>query len=151
VILIFDRPLRIGDTVDIGDKRGRVKEIGIRSSTLLTEDGAEVIIPNGDVLSHNIVNWTLSNNHARVALSFTMEKPANADALDPEAIKQVVKQNPNVLQQRGPEVTINAINTKNVELGIFFWIIDFNKQAITAAEVKTAIYRHFESKGIIIG
>ena len=50
VILIFDRPLRIGDTVDIGDKRGRVKEIGIRSSTLLTEDGAEVIIPNGDVL-----------------------------------------------------------------------------------------------------
>lgn len=151
VILIFDRPLRIGDTVDIGDKRGRVKEIGIRSSTLLTEDGAEVIIPNGDVLSHNIVNWTLSNNHARVALSFTMEKPANTDALDAEAIKQVVKQNPNVLQQRGPEVTINSINTKNVELEIFFWIIDFNKQALTAAEVKTAIYRHFESKGIVIG
>lgn len=151
VILIFDRPLRIGDTVDIGDKRGRVKEIGIRSSTLLTEDGAEVIIPNGDVLSHNIVNWTLSNNHARVALSFTMEKPANEDVLDPEVIKQLVKENTNVLPQREPEVTINSVNTKNVEMEIFFWIIDFNKQGVTAAEVKTAIYRHFERKGIVIG
>src|SRR5204862_5029292 len=66
IILIFDRPLQIGDIVEIGDKKGRVKEIGIRTSTLLTEDGAEVIMPNGDVLSHNIVNWTLSNNHARV-------------------------------------------------------------------------------------
>ena len=70
IILIFDRPVRIGDTVEVGDKRGRVKEIGIRSSTLLTEEGAEVIIPNGDVLSNHIVNWTLSNNHVRLALSF---------------------------------------------------------------------------------
>ncbi|HMI62720.1 MAG TPA: mechanosensitive ion channel domain-containing protein, partial [Puia sp.] len=76
IILIFDRPVRIGDTVEVGDKKGRVKEISIRTSTLLTEDGAEVIIPNGDVLSNHIVNWTLSNNHVRLALSFNIEKPA---------------------------------------------------------------------------
>ena len=151
IILIFDRPLRIGDTVDIGDKRGRVKEIGIRSSTLLTEDGAEVIIPNGDVLSHNIVNWTLSNNHARVALSFTMDKPDNPGSIDAEAIRALVKETPNVLQQRDPEVSINAVNTKTVELRIYFWIIDFNKQAATTGEVKTAVFRHFEGKGIVIG
>lgn len=151
VILIFDRPLRIGDTVDIGDKRGRVKEIGIRSSTLLTEDGAEVIIPNGDVLSHNIVNWTLSNNHARIALSFTMDRPENPDAIDLDALRKLIQENQNVLQQRVPDVSLNAVNTKTIELRIFFWIIDFNKEGVTAAEVKTAIYRHFESKGIIIG
>ncbi|HEV9035986.1 MAG TPA: mechanosensitive ion channel domain-containing protein, partial [Puia sp.] len=83
IILIFDRPLRIGDTVEIKDKRGRVKEIGIRSSTLLTEEGAEVIIPNGDVLSNQIVNWTLSNNHVRIMLSFTIEKPPKAEAVEP--------------------------------------------------------------------
>ena len=151
VILIFDRPLRIGDTVDIGDKRGRVKEIGIRSSTLLTEDGAEVIIPNGDVLSHNIVNWTLSNNHARVALSFTMDKPENPESIDLDELRKLILENHNVLQQRTPEVSLNAVNTKTIELSVFFWIVDFNKEGITAAEVKTAIYRHFESKGIVIG
>ncbi|TDW95930.1 mechanosensitive ion channel family protein [Dinghuibacter silviterrae] len=150
IILIFDRPLRIGDTVDIGDKRGRVKEIGIRAITLLTEDGAEVIIPTGDVLSHNIVNWTLSNNHARVALSFTMDKPENADAIDLDGIRKLIQENHNVLQQRAPEVSLNAVNTKTVELRIFFWIVDFNKEGATAAEVKTAIYRFFEEKGIVI-
>jgi small-conductance mechanosensitive channel len=147
VILIFDRPLRIGDTVDIGDKRGRVKEIGIRSSTLLTEDGAEVIIPNGDVLSHNIVNWTLSNNHARVALSFTMDKP---ESLDVEALRALVKENPNVLQQRDPEIASSAVTTKTIELRIYFWIVDFNKEAATAGEVKTAVYRFLEGKGVVI-
>jgi small-conductance mechanosensitive channel len=149
IILIFDRPLRIGDTVDIGDKRGRVKEIGIRAITLLTEDGAEVIIPTGDVLSHNIVNWTLSNNYARVALSFTMDKPA--DEIDLDALRKLIQQHHNVLQQRAPEISMNAVNTKTVELRIFFWIIDFNKEAATAAEVKTAIYRYFEEKGMAIG
>jgi hypothetical protein len=52
---------------------------GHRSSTLLTEDGAEVIIPNGDVLSHNIVNWTLGNNHIRIALSFMIDRPAHSE------------------------------------------------------------------------
>jgi potassium efflux system protein len=150
IILIFDRPLRIGDTVDIGDKRGRVKEIGVRSSTLLTEDGAEVIIPNGDVLSHNIVNWTLSNNHARVALTFTMDKPLKQDLINTAAIRDIVKQNANVLQQKDPEVSLNNVNAKNAELRILLWIIDFNKESATAGEVKSAIYTYLENKGIAV-
>lgn len=150
IILIFDRPLRIGDTVDIGDKRGRVKEIGVRSSTLLTEDGAEVIIPNGDVLSHNIVNWTLSNNHARVALTFTMDKPQNPEQVDIAAIRNLVKENANVLQQKEPEVSLNSVNTKTAELRVLLWINDFNKEATTASEVKSALYSYLESKGVAV-
>ena len=74
IILIFDRPLRIGDTVEIGDQKGRVREISVRSSTLLTAEGAEVIIPNGDILSKNIVNWTFSNPNVRVTFSFATRR-----------------------------------------------------------------------------
>ena len=150
IILIFDRPLRIGDTVDIGDKRGRVKEIGVRSSTLLTEDGAEVIIPNGDVLSHNIVNWTLSNNHARVALTFTMDKPQKPDQVDLTAIRNLVKENSNVLQEKEPEVALNSVNSKSAELRVLLWIKDFNKETTTASEVKSALYTYLESNGIAV-
>jgi potassium-dependent mechanosensitive channel len=150
VILIFDRPLRIGDTVDIGDKRGRVKEIGIRTSTLLTEEGAEVIIPNGDVLSHNIINWTLNDNHVRQSLSFTIDKPSNLQDIGPDAIKEIVLKNPNVLEQRQPEVVMNTISSKTLELKIFFWIKDFNKGNLTSGEVKAAIYEHLEKKGLTV-
>jgi potassium efflux system protein len=150
IILIFDRPVRIGDTVEVGDKRGRVKEIGIRSSTLLTEEGAEVIIPNGDVLSNHIVNWTLSNNHVRIALSFTIEKPANQDSIELEKIKDIVRHHPNVLDRRDPEVIINTVSSRTEELKVYFWIKDITKTPYTTGELKTSIYRYLDEKGIVV-
>jgi small-conductance mechanosensitive channel len=150
IILIFDRPVRIGDTVELGDKRGRVKEIGIRSSTLLTDDGAEVIIPNGDVLSSRIVNWTLSNNHVRLALTFTIEKPEHPEDLDTKALREVVSQHANVLDRREPEVLISSLSSKNLELRVYFWIKDITKAPYTTGEIRTSIYRYLDSKGIIV-
>src|SRR5699024_4314169 len=66
VILVFEKPFKIGDYIEIGDKMGQVLEIGIRSSTLLTDQGAKVIVPNGDLLSGRLVNWTFSNTDIRV-------------------------------------------------------------------------------------
>ncbi|PWT70659.1 MAG: mechanosensitive ion channel protein [Bacteroidetes bacterium] len=149
VILIFDRPLRIGDVVDVGDKRGRVKGIGIRSSTLLTEDGAEVIIPNGDVLSQKIVNWTLSNNHARVVMSFPINKSVSPDKIDLPSISKIISDNHNVLQTRIPEIVVSPVNAKTMELKVFFWVNDFNKETITSEEVRTSIYEQLEKAGLI--
>jgi len=150
IILIFDRPLRIGDTVEVGGNKGRVKEIGIRSSTLLTEDGAEVIIPNGDVLSHNIVNWTLSNNHIRMALAFTVDRPASRELIDTQAIRALVQENQNVLERRDPEVSLINVNSKTVELRVYFWCKDIGKASATAGEVRTAIYHLLEEKGVTV-
>jgi len=147
IILIFDRPLRIGDTVEIADKKGRVKEISIRSSTLLTEDGAEVIIPNGDVLSHNIVNWTLSNNHIRVALSFTIDKINNFGELQSE-IREIVKANQHALPRREPEILMENINSKVIGIKVYFWCKDIQLSSLASGEVRTAIYKHLEEKGI---
>jgi potassium-dependent mechanosensitive channel len=150
IILIFDRPLRIGDMVEIGDKKGKVKEIGIRSSTLLTDEGAEVIIPNGDVLSHNIVNWTLSNNHVRVALSFTIDKPSNPETINTEEIKNIVKANANVLESREPEIILNNLSSKTIEIKVFFWAKDFGKTSAASVDIRAAIYHHLDKQGIII-
>ncbi|SEW20670.1 Mechanosensitive ion channel [Chitinophaga sp. YR573] len=149
IILIFDRPLRIGDTVEIGDKKGRVKEIGIRTSTLLTEDGAEVIMPNGDVLSHNIVNWTLSNNHARVTLSFSIERKPGTEILKPE-ILNIIKGNEKVVEKREVEVAVSNINSKKTDINIIFWCRDISKVSAISEEVRNAIYAHLEQKGINI-
>ena len=150
VILIFDRPLRIGDIVDVGDKRGRVKGIGIRSSTLLTEDGAEVIIPNGDLLSQKIVNWTLSNNHARVTLTINIDKAEIPENIDLAALKKVISEHHDVLQAREPEIIINPVNSKTSELKIFFWIDDFARETIIAGEVRRSVYEYLESKGLVL-
>jgi small-conductance mechanosensitive channel len=149
IILIFDRPLRIGDSVDIGGKKGRVKEISIRSSTLLTEEGAEIIIPNGDVLSQSIVNWTLSNNHARISQTFAIKKPEHPENFDLKTIIKMIKENHNVLPEKDPELLIVPLNPKSSELRILFWVIDYNKVEMTNQEIKASIYEWLERNGFI--
>jgi len=147
IILIFDRPLRIGDMVEIGNNKGRVKEIGIRSSTLLTEDGAEVILPNGDVLSKEITNWTLSNNNARINFNYKVAKLE-----DPETVKQELKEliatNEQVIARREVEIIMTFVNATSVSVRIAFWCKDIMKVAVVESEINNAIYSYFEKKGI---
>jgi potassium-dependent mechanosensitive channel len=149
IILIFDRPLRIGDTVEIGDKKGRVKEISIRSSTLLTPDGAEVIIPNGDILSHNIVNWTLSNNHIRAAFAFTADGVPDTEAIR-NGFAAIVKEHPNVLSQRAPEVLFTYLKGKTVQMQFSFWCRDVAKLDTLKSDISKSVYNLLQQQGIII-
>jgi small-conductance mechanosensitive channel len=149
IILIFDRPLRIGDTVEIGSKKGRVKEIGIRTSTLLTEEGSEVIMPNGDVLSQSIVNWTLSNNHARISMNFSIETAPGIDDLKPE-IAEIIKGNDKVVERREINVILSHVSSKKTDIKISFWCQDFSKVSSISEDVHSAIYLYLEKKGINI-
>ncbi len=147
IILIFDRPLRIGDMVEIGDQKGRVREISVRSSTLLTNDGAEVIIPNGDILSKNIVNWTFSNPNARVTFSFSIDKSFLSEETRKD-IKEIINANPDVLTQKEPDILINAITDKSAELKIYFWCKDVVKADRTRSNVYAEIYKKLGEIGI---
>lgn len=149
IILIFDRPLRIGDVVELGDKKGRVKEIGIRASTLVTADGAEVIIPNGDILSRNIVNWTLTNNPIRAVINLSV-----VDLTDVQVVKKdivaLISANENVSKSREPEMLVNEIGANSLKLSFLFWCIDITRMDVAKSEISKDIYDYLKGKGIVI-
>ena len=147
IILIFDRTLRIGDIVEVSDKRGRVKEIGIRTSTLLTDDGAEIIIPNGDVVSHNIINWTLTNSQVRININLTIQKPYNIDEVSAICRKEVAD-NKNVVVEKEPEIVITAITPVSATVKLYFWCKSITRTEITYSEVYAAIYNTLETEGV---
>ncbi|MEO9144647.1 MAG: mechanosensitive ion channel domain-containing protein [Ginsengibacter sp.] len=149
IILIFDRSLRIGDTVEIGDRKGRVKEISMRSSTLLTPEGAEVIIPNGDILSHNFVNWSLSNNFRRVDLTFNIVQSDITPEIQ-RSITDIIKSSPFVLPIKEPEVFINTITSQSTDLKVYFWCKDVNRSEQAKSDVYAKVYKELEEKGIKI-
>ena len=147
IILIFDRPLRIGDTVEIGGKKGRVKEISVRSSTLLTPDGAEVIIPNGDILAHNIVNWTLSNSHIRAEVYLTLEQ-VGLDDKTKQAIKEMIQSVPRVLAQKEAEILLYPVNAQSTKMKVYFWCTDVTNTEQVRSEVYTAVYTYLKGNNI---
>ena len=77
IIILFERPVRIGDRIAVGDVEGDVVRIGARSTTVLTNDNIDIIIPNSKLITENVVNWTHSERRVRfripVCVSFDMD------------------------------------------------------------------------------
>lgn len=147
IILIFDRPLKVGDSIELGGHAGRVKEIGLRSSTLSTVDGADVIIPNGDVLSQHIVNWTHANPYKRVDFSMDVETTEDKDTLM-AVIKAVIQSCSLVLKRREPVVLLERIKDDRVSLKVYFWCEDFYKAETAKSEVWYKLYQELKSRGM---
>jgi potassium efflux system protein len=147
IILIFDKTLRIGDTVELSDKKGRVKEIGIRASTLLTDDGAEIIIPNGTILSNNIINWTLTNNQMRVLIQFDLVKPFPKDEVI-DMIREIIQADDNIFLNKEPKIIISPKNKTTNNIKIYFWCKDISMAEITRSSINAAIFDQLEEKEI---
>ncbi|MGM9477246.1 mechanosensitive ion channel family protein [Pedobacter sp. GSP4] len=149
IILIFDKTIRIGDIVELSNKKGRVKEIGVRSSTLLSDEGAEIIIPNGSILSNNIINWTLSNNQMRVDITLSIAKPFNSTEVV-SLIHEIIVANTNVFTSKDPIIMISPVSKLNSTINIYFWCKDISKAELTRSLVNAQIFEAFEQKNIEI-
>jgi small-conductance mechanosensitive channel len=149
VILIFEKPMQIGDYIEVADKKGRVENIGIRASKLVTADGSEVIVPNGDILSSHMVNWTRSNNNRRSQLSIEIE-PASELQKAKDIILAELKNNHYVIQERPVEILLNNLNEKSVEISINVWINSIYKEEQFKSELRSNLYTRLAENGIKI-
>jgi small-conductance mechanosensitive channel len=147
IILIFDRPLQIGDVVEIGDKSGRVREIGLRSSTLLTGDGAEVIIPNGDVLSQQITNWTLSNNQQRLHMDLTVKGNNDMEVVT-STVKKAILASDYIYEKREPSVLFTKVYDDGFDLKVYFWCIDVSKSGEANSAILLLLHQALKAEGI---
>jgi potassium-dependent mechanosensitive channel len=147
IILIFDRPLQIGDVVEIGDKTGRVREIGLRSSTLLTGDGAEVIIPNGDVLSQQIVNWTLSNNQKRIELDLSVAGNSDMEVVT-NTVKKAILASGFIYENREPSVLFTGVSDNGFDVKVFYWCVDVAKVNDAKSAITLLLYKSLKEQGM---
>jgi potassium efflux system protein len=149
IILIFEKPFRIGDYVELADKKGKVKDIGIRSSKLLTPQGSEVIIPNGDLLSGRLVNWTLSHDYVKSELSFKVGTGTDLDALN-KLIEEETKQTSHVMDSLPIEILVNAIAADSVEIKVLVWCQSIYTESAFKSELMSRLLKRFIEKEIKI-
>jgi len=147
IILIFDGSLQIGDEIEVSGQAGKVKEIGLRASTLFTADGAEVIIPNGNILSQNIVNWTFSNDEKRVMLTFSLTgKVLDANVMN-EVINETIKSIPNVIIKRKPVILYTKVTQDTCTINVRFWST-ISHTDLVKSEAMLQLSAAFASKNI---
>ena len=147
VILIFERPFQVGDFIEVNGKTGRVKDIGIRSSKLTSQAGSEIILPNGDLLSGHVINWTLSNNHIRTELALNLAPDTDLDRGPPPHQRGNPDQ-PQHPAQPAPEILLSSITRPGYELKVLFWINNIRQEQALKSEILAGIYQHLTQAGI---
>lgn len=120
LILLFERPIRVGDTVEMKGLVGRVRRIGARSSTIHTFEDAEVIVPNSNLVSNEVVNWTLSSLRRRVDIPLGV-----AYGTDPERVLSLlldlVASHPGVVLNPKPEAYFLGFGENALNFELQFW------------------------------
>ncbi len=121
IILAFERPVQTGDLVEIDNVYGRVQSIGVRSSVVKTLDGSEVILPNNDLISKQLINWTMRDTKRRIRL-----KIKTAFDEDPhkviKIVNEAIKSEPEVLDKPSPMVAFDGFGDFFLEFTAYYWI-----------------------------
>ena len=149
LILLFERPIKTGDTVQVGQITGEVKRIGVRSSTVRTPSGAEVIVPNSILVSDSVTNWTLSDRSRRFELPIGVAygtKPVSVLTM----LKEIAKQHPEVLANPEPNALFLGFGDSALNFELRAWVDDGSHLAAVKSEVAVALSEAFEAAGIQI-
>jgi potassium efflux system protein len=147
MILAFEKPIQIGDVIEVGSHAGTIKEIGIRSSKLATSDGSEVIIPNGDMISQQVVNWTLSNTNRRVEIMVAVAYGSDIEKVK-KLLIDLLSNRDDIMKTPGPSVFVNAVTDRFVEFRVSFWASDISNAAELRSRVVSTIYETLAKEGI---
>ena len=148
LILIFGRPIRIGDTVQTAQHFGQVVRIGIRASTIRSFEGAEIIVPNGDLISKEVTNWTRSDDVRRFEVLVGV-----AYGTDPEAVMEILRRvadkHPLALTNPEPQVHMMNFGDSSLDFRLRCWA-RMQDWVTVSSDLRVAINREFKQVRIEI-
>ena len=149
LILQFERPIHIGDVLDIDGTTGKVTRIGIRSSTVKTFQGAEVIIPNGNFISGKVINWTLSESMRRVELPVGVAYGSDVKLVS-KLLEQAATVHESVLTSPPPAVYFKEFADSSLNFELQFWVMQESNAIKVKSEVALCAMDLLDNAGIEI-
>ena len=149
LIILFERPIRIGDYVTIGDQSGTVSRIKIRATTLKDLDNREILIPNEALISERVMNWTLSSSITRLIVPVGIAYGSDTDAAR-EIMLEAVKDLPKVLKTPAANVLFMGFGESSLDFEIRVYLNNFDDRVPMTHVVHTEINKALEAAGISI-
>jgi small-conductance mechanosensitive channel len=149
LILMFERPIQPGDVVEVSGTSGKVRSIGMRATTLTTFEGADVVVPNGTLLSEKLINWTLSDMDRRIDVSVGV-----AYGTDPrrvlELLDEVARSTPGVAVEPVPNIVFMGFGASSLDFSIRAWTKEFGDWVNIRSQLTVRIYEALQQAGIQI-
>jgi potassium efflux system protein len=149
LIILFERPIRIGDYVTIGDQSGTVSRIQIRATTLKDLDNLEILIPNEALISERVTNWTLSSSVTRLMVRVGIAYGSDTEAAR-EIMLETIKNLPKVLSNPAPQVLFTGFGDSSLDFEIRVFLTSFDDRVPMRHVIHTEINKALEAANISI-
>lgn len=147
LILLIERPIKVGDWIVVGGEQGNVKSISVRSTEIETFDKASLIVPNSELITGRVLNWTHRNSIGRLVI-----KVSTAITADPKAIcavlEEVAKDHPTVLSVPKPLISFDGFNASELNFTLRVHVGDINRGLGVSTELRTTIFDRFKAMNV---
>lgn len=150
IIILFEKPIKVGDRIVVGDTEGDVTNISVRATTILTNENVSIIVPNSEFISSRVINWSHNDRNIRFDIPVGVSY-----AEDPEEVKEVLlrvaDENQNVLKTPEPTVFFDEFGDSSLNFTLAVWTATYtDKPRRLKTELYFTIFQKFKEKGIEI-
>jgi small-conductance mechanosensitive channel len=150
IIILFEKPIKVGDRIDVGGVEGDVISISVRATTIQTNDNISIIVPNSEFISSRVINWSHNDRNIRFRLPVGVSYNE-----DPELVKklllEVAHNNPNVLEKPAPKVLFEGFGESSLDFELAVWTgTHADKPRILKSELYFDIFKIFKQNAIEI-
>ena len=150
LILLIERPIKVGDRIIVNDMEGDVREINMRSTTIQSLQNISIIVPNADFISGNVVNYSFGgDNRIRVRVDVGVSYGSDLDLVI-RSLREAALQHPEVIREPEPTVLFRNFGDSSWDLSVISWIDDAKRHFIVASEIRMNIVRIFRQHDIEI-
>lgn len=150
LIILFERPIKVGDRIVVGDVEGDVVQIGGRSTTVVTNDNISIIVPNSKFITEDVINWSHNERKVRFKIPVTVAYGSDIDQVT-GLLLEVARQDKDVLQEPPPSTRLMAFGDHGLQFELRAWSTTLiQRKGLLTSNLNTALYKKLTEQGIEI-
>lgn len=151
LILLAERPLKvgIGDVIEVNGQLGTVEHMGARATTLRKFDHTQAVVPNADLLSTLVINWSLDDRRIRLDFSVHVDYASDTRRVE-ETLLDIVHRHPAILDDPEPRVFFRAFGASALDFWVMAWVADLSDRFQTVSDLHHTVSTTFREEGIQI-
>jgi len=148
-ILLFERPVRVGDRITIGEDEGDVQSIKLRTTIMYTNDRIAIIVPNSRLVSQRVINWSYGDPRARIAIPISVATKSDVNLVT-ETLTLAAEGVENVLEEPPPKVQFLRFGEYSLDFRLLVWTHQPSRHPQIKSDINYRIERLFRERGIEI-
>ncbi len=149
LILLFERPIKVGDCIELGEQRAEVKMIGLRATVVQTPDRSDIVVPNSDLISSQVTNWTLSDEYAGIRIPVRVAYGSDVSRVL-QALLECAQEHPQVVEHPAAKAFFMGFGESSLRFELLGWISEIDHTLRIKSELNQEIVRKFASLQIQI-